>query len=145
MSKDHKQNIYLGKHLLIDCWGCKYLNNESRLRDILESAVSRAGATLLHTYTHKFGRGGGISGVAVLAESHISVHSWPEYSFTAFDIFMCGKSDPELALKELTEQLEPERIQVSRFKRAAMERDACKENPDEMPLGEFEVMQGKIT
>jgi len=56
----------------------------------LREAVLQAGATLLHIHLHHFTPNGGISGVAVLAESHISVHTWPERNFAAFDVFMCG-------------------------------------------------------
>ncbi len=52
----------------------------------------------LHIHLHKFEDGGGISGVAVLAESHISVHTWPEKGFAAFDVFMCGNAEPRKAL-----------------------------------------------
>ena len=60
-----------------------------------------AKATLLHIHLHHFSEGGGISGVAVLAESHISVHTWPERAFAAFDIFMCGNTEPHRAMRVL--------------------------------------------
>ena len=76
-------------------------------------AVDVAGATLLHIHLHRFGDGGGVTGVAVLAESHITVHTWPERGFAAFDVFMCGRCRPELAAEVIRGALEPERAEIS--------------------------------
>ena len=73
--------------------------------------------TLLHIYLHHFGEEQGVSGVAVLAESHISVHTWPERNFAAFDIFMCGSCDPEAALPVLRKYFLPEDVKVEIQKR----------------------------
>ena len=74
--------------------------------------VAKCGATLLHIHLHHFTPNGGISGVAVLAESHISVHTWPERGYAAFDIFMCGDAQPEKAIPILKGAFKPERIMV---------------------------------
>ena len=66
---------------------------------------------------HHFIPNGGISGVAVLAESHISVHTWPERQFAAFDIFMCGGAKPELAVKVLQTHFQPGQFQVKELLR----------------------------
>ncbi len=86
---------FAGIHLLIDLWGARNLDNEAVIRDALGQSSEACGATLLHIHLHQFIDSGGISGVAVLAESHISIHTWPERGFAAIDIFMCGKCDPE--------------------------------------------------
>jgi S-adenosylmethionine decarboxylase len=73
----------------------------------LEAASTAVGATLLNIFLHEFPSSGGITGVALLAESHMSIHTWPEKGYAAVDIFMCGRADPKLALKVLMLQLRP--------------------------------------
>jgi S-adenosylmethionine decarboxylase len=84
--------------------------------DLIESAlrkcVAAAGATLLHIHLHHFEPNGGVSGVAVLAESHISIHSWPEANYAALDVFMCGDAKPEACIPVLREAFKPKRIVV---------------------------------
>lgn len=103
---------YAGTHLLIDLWGARHLDEEPVIRDALLEAVSACGATLLHIHLHRFHENGGISGVAVLAESHISIHTWPERGFAAVDIFMCGACDPTEALPVLKDVFKPRDFQV---------------------------------
>ena len=69
---------------------------------------------MLGTHIHDFGEGMGVTGVVILAESHISIHSWPEHDYAAIDIFMCGEADPQIALNSLQVLLHPSstRIQV---------------------------------
>src|SRR3989344_5516354 len=86
--------VFAGTHLLIDFWGASRLDDLDHIKEALREAVLAAGATLLHIHLHHFSPNGGVSGVAVLAESHISVHTWPERGYAAFDIFMCGSCDP---------------------------------------------------
>ncbi|WP_439541491.1 adenosylmethionine decarboxylase [Hyphomicrobium sp.] len=69
----------------------------------LRKCVDAAGATLLHLHVHALERTGGVTGVAVLAESHISIHSWPEQGYAALDVFMSGEADPQRAVSVLTE------------------------------------------
>jgi len=90
--------MILGKHILIDQSGViSTLKNES-LDEVLRQAALAAGATVLDSNFHDFGEGCGCTGVIVLAESHISIHTWPENNYAALDIFMCGDCDPDLAL-----------------------------------------------
>ena len=86
---------YAGEHLIIDVWDATHLDDLKLMEDTLRHAVEVSGATLLHLHLHHFTPTGGISGVAVLAESHISVHTWPEKSYAAFDVFMCGDAEAE--------------------------------------------------
>ena len=108
---------YAGDHLLIEFWGATQLTNIDVVREALESSVVAAGATLLHSHYHKFGDGGGVSGVSVLAESHITIHTWPERSYAAIDVFMCGECDPRDCLPDLERTLCPQEIDVRSFRR----------------------------
>lgn len=103
---------YAGTHLIIDLWGAKRLDELELMENALRDAVAAAGATLLHIHLHHFTPNGGISGVAVLAESHISVHSWPERDFAAFDVFMCGDAQPEKAIDVLKQAFSPSQVNV---------------------------------
>tara|TARA_A100001015_G_C14962059_1_gene701359 strand:- start:788 stop:1180 length:393 start_codon:yes stop_codon:yes gene_type:complete len=102
----------VGKHFLIDLYGARHLENESLLDNLLRKIIVAANATLLHIHLHKFGAEQGVTGVAVLAESHISIHTWPEREYAAFDIFMCGKSQPESAIPIIEKYLLPQRMEV---------------------------------
>ena len=90
--------VYAGTHLIIDCYDAQRLNDIAHIEATLRQIVVQAGATLLHIHLHPFEVNGGISGVAVLAESHISVHTWPERGYGAFDVFMCGDANPHVAI-----------------------------------------------
>ncbi|MCK5917759.1 MAG: adenosylmethionine decarboxylase, partial [Cocleimonas sp.] len=68
---------FAGRHLIIDLWECQQLDNLSFIEQTLRDAAGIAGATLLHIHLHHFTPNAGVSGVAVLAESHISIHTWP--------------------------------------------------------------------
>ena len=115
----HNNQVYAGKHLIVDFWGARELDNPVLMEQTLRTCVEKAGATLLHIHLHRFSPSGGLSGVAVLAESHISVHTWPENGFAAFDIFMCGNTRPELAMKELKQTFAPETVSVVEHLRGA--------------------------
>ena len=77
-----------------------------------------AGATLLHIHLHHFTPNGGVSGVAVLSESHISIHSWPEVGYAALDVFMCGYAKPHETVDVLKAAFKPERVVVKEHLRA---------------------------
>jgi S-adenosylmethionine decarboxylase len=119
--KDHfvrmDDEVYAGTHLIIDLWDVKRIDDLALMEKTMREAVDAAGATLLHIHLHHFTPNGGISGVAVLAESHISVHTWPERSFAAFDIFMCGNARPEKGLEVIKRVYSPGRVEVSRYVR----------------------------
>src|SRR3569623_1557065 len=122
--KDHfitKNGLsYAGSHVIIDLWVAKGLDDREKIETALIDAENEAGATLLHIHLHKFEDGGGISGVAVLAESHISVHTWPEKGFAAFDVFMCGNAEPRKALDVFKRAFEPGRGVVGEHKRGVV-------------------------
>jgi S-adenosylmethionine decarboxylase len=112
---------YAGRHLTIDLWEATGLDDEARIQQAFHDAIKAAGATLLHIHTHVFTPNGGVSGVAVLSESHISVHTWPEKGFAAFDVFMCGDAQPELAVPVLKAAFKPKRVVVEEIKRGVVE------------------------
>jgi S-adenosylmethionine decarboxylase len=106
-----------GAHLIIDLYDAKKLDDLDHIESALRACVDAAGATLLHIHLHHFEPNGGVSGVAVLAESHISIHSWPENGYAALDVFMCGKAKPEACVPVLREAFRPGRIAVSEYLR----------------------------
>jgi S-adenosylmethionine decarboxylase len=108
---------YAGTHLIIDVYGAGRLDELDHVEAALRDAVDAAGATLLHIHLHHFTPNGGISGVAVLAESHISIHTWPECGYAALDVFMCGETNPHATVEILREAFAPERIAVEEHMR----------------------------
>lgn len=108
---------YAGTHLIIDVHGGTFLDDIDHVRTALHRAVDAAGATLLHFHLHHFTPNGGISGVAVLAESHISIHTWPECGYAALDVFMCGEANPHATIEILREAFAPDRIAVEEHMR----------------------------
>ena len=103
---------HAGTHLLVDFWDAHHLDDLARADSALRAAATAARATLLHLHLHRFTSTGGMSGVAVLAESHISIHTWPERGYAALDIFMCGNCDPLAAVTVLEEAFAPARSDV---------------------------------
>lgn len=89
-----------GRHLIADLHGVRssVLSEVNALEALLREAALAAGAQVLFGHFHRFGADAGITGVLLLAESHISIHTWPEHAYAALDIFMCGQTAPERAL-----------------------------------------------
>ncbi len=112
--------VYAGRHLLIDIWQAERLSDADFIEQTLRQAVAASGATLLQIDLHRFTENGGISGVAVLAESHMSIHTWPECGYAALDVFMCGKCDPAKTLPVLQAAFRPGDLQVVEHKRGRM-------------------------
>lgn len=90
----------LGQHVILELIDAGGLDDPALMERALREAVVAAGATLLHLHVHRFAPQG-VSGVAVLAESHISAHTWPERAYGAFDIYTCGDCDPEAGAQAL--------------------------------------------
>ena len=107
-----KNSEYAGKHILIDIWEAENLDDRELLAKTLKASVDAAGATLLHIHIHQFTSTGGLSGTAILAESHINVHTWPERCFAAFDVFMCGKTEPEKVEAVIKQAFRPKKLKV---------------------------------
>ncbi len=107
--KDGK--VFAGTHLIIEVMNGTGLDCETRIQNAFRKCVEVCGATLLHIHTHKFSPQG-VSGVAVLAESHISVHTWPEIGYGAFDVFMCGDAEPWKAVDVLKDAFDTDTVEV---------------------------------
>lgn len=112
---------FAGTHLIIDLWDAHSLDDIEHIRAAMTDCVVAAGATLLHLHLHHFTPNNGVSGVAVLAESHISIHSWPERGYAAFDVFMCGDAKPHAAIDVLEAAFRPARIDVEEHRRGRLE------------------------
>ena len=98
-----------GRHLLLEMWDCnrEILEDSGQITRIMCDAAGDAGATVVKSIYHEFNPPG-ITAVAILSESHISVHTWPIEGYVAVDIFTCGTvADPQLAIKGLLEAFEP--------------------------------------
>ncbi len=108
---------YAGTHLLLEMWDAANLDDTDYCGQALRDAAEAAGATVLHAHMHHFIQGGGVSGFVLLAESHISIHTWPERAFVALDIFMCGACDPYAAVPILKKAFASPNIHLSEIKR----------------------------
>ncbi len=106
----------VGVHLLLDIWGCaeKSLMDEEGVQKVLLDAMKAASVTLLHWHIHRFSPHG-VTGFALLKESHISIHTWPELGYAAVDIFSCGKIDPSPVVEVFRNFLQPERMHIRRI------------------------------
>ncbi|MEB3022993.1 MULTISPECIES: adenosylmethionine decarboxylase [Mycolicibacter] len=116
LSVDENGN-YAGKHLLVDLFGASGLDKAELVESVLRECAETAGATVLHSYTHSFAPSGGVSAVVVLAESHVSIHSWPELRYAAIDIYMCGSVDPHAGIASLKRAFQPDKISVTEIRR----------------------------
>jgi len=111
---------FAGTHLIVDLWHATNLDDLPLVEQALRDAATRAGATLLNIDLHHFTPNGGISGVAVLAESHISIHTWPEISYAAVDVFMCGDAQPHKAIEVLKGAFMPGLVTLAEHKRGVI-------------------------
>lgn len=104
----------LGQHLIAEFYGVDagLLCDAEKIAALLQDAATVAGARVLQTMFHGFGLRRGVTGVVMLAESHISIHTWPEHGYAAADIFMCGSANPHLAYAALQRALTPERCEL---------------------------------
>ena len=111
----------LGYHLIVECWDCQgELNSCELVKKTLTEATRKAKVTLLELRTHHFNPHG-VSGMAIVAESHFSVHTWPEYRYVAVDIFTCGeKTQPGEALSVFREAFKPRKMQVQEIRRGVI-------------------------
>jgi S-adenosylmethionine decarboxylase len=115
-------------HLLVELRDCnsKILNDIKKVEEILVAAAKAAKATILKVHFHQFSPFG-VSGVIVIAESHLSIHTWPEYGYAAMDIFTCGDTlKPELAATRVIEKFQSKQPSIIEVKRGILSRDNVK-------------------
>ena len=109
----------LGRQILVEFYDCDSakLNDVQYIEEAMLSATKKANATIISHNFHKFSPYG-VSGVIVIAESHVAIHSWPEYNYAAVDIFTCGETiDPWIIQESLKEALLSENISSMEMKR----------------------------
>ncbi len=103
--QENKKQIYSGIHLIAEFWNGKIIDDPKKIREILVKAVKKANNTPLDVVIHKF-EPQGVTGIVLLAESHIAIHTWPEFNYVALDIYTCGdKANPLKALEFLKGKL----------------------------------------
>lgn len=107
----------LGRHLIVEFWEAEHLNSAPVLEQALRETVSAIDGTLLDLRVHTFPVHG-VTGVAIIAESHVAVHTWPEHGYAAVDIFTCNlEADVEAGIDTLKRHFRPGRVQVMEVRR----------------------------
>ncbi len=117
MTKTTKTEYPPGTHVLLDFWEVTRLTDIAFIESAMRGAATACGATVLDVKLHQFGENGGITGVALLAESHISIHTWPEINYAALDVFVCGVCDAQKAVESLKSYFKPLRFKVTNISR----------------------------
>ncbi|MBU4533298.1 MAG: adenosylmethionine decarboxylase [Firmicutes bacterium] len=105
----------MGRHVLAEIYGCEYglLNDPKKVEEIMVSAALEAGAEVREYVFHKFSPQG-VSGVVVISESHLTIHTWPELGYAAVDVFTCGDTvDPWNACNYMTEAFKAQQVQAT--------------------------------
>lgn len=111
----------IGRHLILEMWGCKNLDSAEAAESALREMVTALDVTLLDLRVHPFSPHG-VTGVAIVSESHLAIHTWPEYGYAAVDVFTCGgRRDPDAAMPVLRKYFQPERVQVMEMTRGQLE------------------------
>ena len=117
-TKSHHEATFLqlGTHIIAEFVDCASCGSIETLEPALRAAATAAKATVLDIKTHRF-EPEGISGIVLLAESHISIHAWPEYKYVAVDAYTCGNSDPYRAIEELKKYIKPQKMELQHIRR----------------------------
>jgi S-adenosylmethionine decarboxylase len=100
-----------GAHLICELHGASTLCDAEYVAGVLRRAARRCDARVLETRLHPFAENGGVTGVVLLAESHVTIHTWPEHAYAAVDVFLCGDCDPRASLPVFERAFAPERIE----------------------------------
>lgn len=108
----------MGTHLVLDAWQApaELLNNPEKIRAAMVEAIAAGEATLIDLCVHQFSPHG-VTATATLAESHIAIHTWPEYGYFAADFFFCGNCKPRVAMKVLQTALQAKEIKIHEMDR----------------------------
>ncbi len=120
MAANHKQvdrQYTVGQHIIAEFYGCQHLNDFAFIKKILLKSAEEAKATIINSQFYQF-EPHGITGLILLAESHISIHTWPEIEYAAVDVFTCGnRVVPEKAIEYLQKQLSPSGVKIKKIDR----------------------------
>ncbi len=115
--KEKNKEKYIGLHLIVEFWHGKNIEDPEKIKKVLIKAAEKANSLPLEVIAHKFSPHG-LTGVVLLAESHIALHSWPEINYLAIDIFTCGdKSMPYKAFNCLKNEFKPKKFKIKEVKR----------------------------
>lgn len=109
----------LGRHALADLYNCnnEILDDVTKIKEVIEISCKEANLTVVESIYHKF-EPIGVSGVTILSESHITIHTWPEYNFASIDAFTCGNNmDPTLVCNILADKLKSDKTNIKEYKR----------------------------
>lgn len=112
----------LGRHVLAEVYGCEFdvLNDLDRIREVMVNAALSAGAEVIETTFHRFSPQG-ISGVVVISESHLAIHTWPELGYAALDVCTCGSDvDPWVAMEAIIEEFGATSVTATEVKRGVL-------------------------
>jgi len=121
----------LGRHILVEFYGCdvNLLNKASAVKEILEDAARAARCTIVDSFVHQFSPYG-VSGVVVIAESHLTIHTWPEYGYAAVDLFTCGEeADPWKCFQYMQEKLKSRNSTTMEVRRGTLNVDLLRHKP----------------
>ena len=112
----------LGKHFLAELFGCntEIINNVELVEEHMKTSATLSGATIVQSVFHTFSPYG-VSGVVIVAESHLAVHTWPEHDYAAVDFFSCGNLDSETAISNLRLRFCAERFKMKKIERGVLE------------------------
>lgn len=121
----------LGRHILVEYYGCdmNLLNKASSVKEMMEDAAREARATVVESFIHQFSPFG-VSGVVVIAESHLTIHTWPEYGYAAVDLFTCGEDvDPWKCYYYLLEHLKAKHSTTIELRRGTLNTPHLRHKP----------------
>lgn len=111
----------IGRHLILEMWGCNNLESVDSTEKALREMVDALDVTLLDLKVYPFSPVG-VTGMAIVSESHLVIHTWPEYGYAAVDLFTCGeRRNPEAAIPVLRKYYQPQRVQVMEMTRGQLD------------------------
>lgn len=122
---------YLGRQVTVDFFDCDkvLLNDQDAIEKLMISAAKASKATVVKSLFHKFNPYG-VSGVVVISESHLAIHTWPEYGFASVDVFTCGPVvDPRVCQRHLAKALKSSRSEYHEFKRGILRLEGLSHKP----------------
>lgn len=108
---------YAGIHIIIDAWQASNLINTDFVEQVIKQAAEKTGAEIISSKFHSFGENEGCTGIILLSESHMSIHTWPEQDYAAIDVFTCGETNPRLSLDVVKEKFETDCLQIQELTR----------------------------